>query len=93
MSQATNIPMTRPEEMLAVHHTNYAHSVTWVQLDCGRIVMGVWSEFTTSDDGGLSWSEAFASRKPDGQEVQASAASLVKLDNGSLGLTSKIARR
>ena len=40
MSQTTNVPMTRPEEMLAVHHTNYSR-VTWTRLGAKRILMGI----------------------------------------------------
>jgi len=34
----SNIPMTRPEEVLAVHQTNYFHSSTFVELIDQRIL-------------------------------------------------------
>ena len=81
----SNVPMTRPEEMLVVHHTNYAHSVTWVKLDSGRIVLGVWSEFTTSDDGGLTWSQPYKGKHADGEPISRML-SLVSLDSQTIGM-------
>ena len=43
-------PMTRPKEMLAIHHTQIGHSSTFVELEGGRILHFGGSSFTTSDD-------------------------------------------
>ena len=48
----SNVPMTRPEEVLAVHDMHIGHSTTWVELDDGRILMlAKRNEFRTSVDG------------------------------------------
>ena len=54
----SDVPMTRPNEVLAIHHTPYQHSSTFVQLDSGRILQCVFGGgFIHSDDGGLTWSK------------------------------------
>lgn len=29
----SNVPMTRPEEAMAIHHTSHYHSTCWTQLN------------------------------------------------------------
>ena len=48
----SNVPMTRPEEMLIEHKTRYFTSSTFAELDDGRILRQAYGEFTTSEDGG-----------------------------------------
>ena len=62
----SNVPMTRPEELLALHETPYFHSSTFTELDDGRILHAAGTTFTTSDDGGITWSEPFERRDTDG---------------------------
>ena len=70
----TNVPMTRPEDALAIHEQNYGHSVCWVQLPDGRVLLSGGGEFRTSDDGGMSWSEPFTGQSEgDGPTVPTDA--------------------
>ena len=82
----SNVPMTRPEEVLAVHETRYFHSSTFAELDDGRILHAANRTFTTSDDGGLTWSGESQRRDTDGNEVGGGGTSLVKLSGNGIGL-------
>ena len=53
----TNVPMTLPDLVLATHKTPFFHSSTFVELEDGRILHAAGSRFTTSDDGGITWSD------------------------------------
>jgi len=82
----SNVPMTRPEEALAIHETNYFHSSTFVELDDGRILHAAGTTFTTSDDGGITWSEPFQRRDTNGDRVGGGGTSLVNLSGKGIGL-------
>ncbi len=82
----SNVPMTRPDEVLAVHETRYFHSSTFVELDDGRVLHAAGKTFTTSDDGGLTWSAESQRRDVDGNEVGGGGTSLVKLSGKGIGL-------
>ena len=82
----SNVPMTRPEELLALHETPYFHSSTFTELDDGRILHAAGTTFTTSDDGGITWSEPFERRDADGAPVGGSGTSLVRLSGRGVGL-------
>ena len=83
----SNVPMTRPDEVLAVHNTRYFHSSTFVELEeDGRILHVANRTFTTSDDGGLTWSGESQRRDVDGNEVGGGGTSLVKLSGNGIGL-------
>ncbi|MBK36823.1 MAG: hypothetical protein CME26_15010 [Gemmatimonadetes bacterium] len=82
----SNVPMTRPHEALAIHETDFFHSSTFVQLDDGRILHAAGTTFTTSEDGGLTWSEPFSRDDEDGNPVGGGGTSLVNLSNGGVGL-------
>ena len=41
----SNVPMTRPEEMLIEHKTAYFTSSTFAELDDGRILRHAYAEF------------------------------------------------
>ena len=82
----SNVPMTRPEELLALHETSYFHSSTFTELDDGRILHAAGTTFTTSDDGGITWSEPFERRDADGASVGGSGTSLVRLSGRGVGL-------
>ena len=82
----SNIPMTRPEEMLAIHKTSYFHSSTFVKLEDGRILHAAGTTFTTSHDGGITWSEPFSCTDTQGNRVGGSGTSLVNLSGKGIGL-------
>ena len=82
----SNIPMTRPEGLLASHNTCHGHSVSWVQLDSGRIVLSAGTGLSISDDGGLAWSEPYKAKYENGQETSYMF-SLVKLEGKAIGAT------
>ena len=82
----TNVPMTRPGEMLAMHEQNYGHSVAFIGLDGGRILETNGADFLYSDDGGITWSEPYRGSDDDGELASVSCASLVNLDGGAIGL-------
>jgi len=81
-----DVPMTRPEEMLAEHKTNFFHSSTFVELEGGRILHFAGKSFTTSDDGGLTWSQPFTRVDTAGNPVGDGNCSLVKLSGKGVGL-------
>ena len=82
----SDVPMTRQDEMLAIHYTKHISSATFVELDDGRILHAADQSFITSDDGGLTWSEEFRCRDTNGGPVGGKGTSLVKLDGKGIGL-------
>ncbi len=84
--QMSNVPMTRPEEVLAIHEQSYGHSVTFVGLEDGRILESTGSEFLYSDDGGITWSEPYPALDENGEQLDGQCASLVNLAGGAIGL-------
>src|SRR5262249_26570519 len=81
-----DVPMTRPEELLAVHETKFYHSSTFVELEGGRILHASKTTFTTSGDGGVTWSEPFECKDTNGNPVGGEGSSLVKLSGRGIGL-------
>ncbi len=84
----SNVPMTRPEEMLAEHKTTYFTSSTFVELEDGRILRHAYAEFTSSEDRGNTWSEPFERKDVEGNTVNGHA--LVKLSGSGIGLVGKL---
>ena len=82
----SNVPMTRPNEALAIHETPYFHSSTFVELDDGRVLHAAGTAFTTSDDGGITWSKRFSCTDTDGNRVGGGGTSLVRLSGKGIGL-------
>ena len=82
----SNVPMTRPEEVIAVHDTSYFHSSTFVELDDGRVLHAANSTFTFSEDGGVTWSEESERRDANGGPVGGGGTSLVRLSGKGIGL-------
>jgi len=80
----SNIPMTRPQELLAVHGPADFLPITFVERHDGRILGVSGTSFTTSDDVGMTWSEPFQRRDDGGDPVGGSA--LVKLSGNGIGL-------
>ena len=83
---ASHVPMTRPDELLAVHETRFFHSSTFTRLTDGRLLHAAHSHFTTSEDGGLTWSEPYECHDTDGNLVGAGSTSLVRLAGAGVGL-------
>ncbi len=81
---STNVPMTNQKLMLAMHEQKYGHSVSFVELADGRVLLGGGNEFRVSADGGLTWSEPFKGKDDKGNEVHAWA--LVRLSGEAIGL-------
>lgn len=82
----SDVPMTRPEEMLAEHETSYFMSSTFVELQDGRILHAAKTTFTTSDDGGVTWSAESERTDTNGAPVGGGGTCLVKLDGRRIGL-------
>ena len=82
----TRIPsmMTNPQGMLALHEQSYGHSVTWVELADGKVLLSGGGEFRVSKDGGLTWSEPFHGKDEKGSPVAAEA--LVRLSGRAVGM-------
>ncbi len=78
--------MTRPEEALAIHETRYFHSSTFTELYDGRVLHAANTTFTTSDDGGLTWSDEFKRTDVNGDPVGGGGTSLVRLSGKGIGL-------
>ena len=85
-----NVPMTRPEEMLAEHETFFTASMTFVELQDGRILQAGGPKFTLSDDGGLTWSEPFERRDSEGNLVGLKGKALVNLSGNGIGIAADI---
>ena len=86
-----DVPMTRPGELLAVHETTFFHSSTFVQLEGGRILHTDGKVFTTSDDGGITWSQPFTRKDVQGNPVVGRVEpSLVKLTGRGIGLAARV---
>ena len=82
-TQPGNVPMTRPDDVLAVHEMS--GRIIWVELDGGQILLCHGGRFfITSDDGGLTWSEPFLVKQKTGNEIRAGG--LVRLNGGGIGL-------
>ena len=90
MNSSSNVPMTRPEGMLAEHKTNFFHSSTFAELDDGRILHAAGTRFTTSADGGITWSAPFSCVDTEGNKVGGNCTSLVRLDGKGVGLSGQI---
>src|SRR5690242_3049950 len=84
----SDVPMTRPEELLAVHD-NMGGKASFVQLDAGHILMSEGSRFRTSSDGGLTWSAPWVGRDPDGNSIAQGESSLVHLSGQSIGFATR----
>jgi hypothetical protein len=78
--------MTRPHEALAIHETRFFHDSSFVQLEDGRLLHAAGGEFTTSEDGGLTWSSAYRCTDTEGRTVGSSGTSLVRLADDGVGL-------
>ena len=71
----TNVPMTRPEGLIASHEYDHPEGAgnmwaAFVELRDGRIMQLADSHFSTSDDGGVTWSDTFRVCDSDGSLVR-----------------------
>ena len=86
----SNVPMTRPEEALATHGPSVDMPSTFVELQDGRILAaapdheGGTSSFTTSDDGGLTWSDPAPRSDRNGDPIHVHG--LVNLSGNGVGV-------
>ena len=83
----SNVPMTRSEEALAQLETTHGFAATFVERTDGRVLQLTGTLFTTSDDGGLTWSEPFQCRDTNGDLVGDGGMSLVRLSGNGIGLS------
>ena len=82
-----NVPMTLPELALSMQKQDYYHSVTYAQLDDGRIACaGKMRNFCFSEDGGLTWSKDKVFYDKNGNCVEGHNLALVKLPGEGIGL-------
>ena len=82
----SNVPMTRPEEALAIHDMQCGHGSTFVGLEGGRILLSA-GVFRVSDDGGITWGEWYQGNDQNGESVTGQC--LVNLAGGAIGLTGR----
>ena len=80
-ASTSDVPMTRPHELLAVHE-NFGKA-SLVELEGGRILAHALRGFTFSDDGGITWSEGYAGKRANGDNV--SSQNLVRLSGNAIG--------
>ena len=66
----SNVPMTRHKEMLVEHKTNYFHDSTFVELDGGKILHTSGGKFTSSEDGGMTWSAESQCKDKEGNPIK-----------------------
>ena len=83
-----NVPMSNPDDVLAIHEHKYGYSVSFVELADGRILWGTnpGREFMISEDKGLSWSEPYRGKDEDGQPLSHPMRALVRLSDGAVGM-------
>jgi len=84
--QLSLVSMTRPQEVLRTHYTRFGHASTFVELEGGRILHAAGSTFTTSDDGGITWSKGFNNHDVTGKPVGGGGTCLVRLAGRGVGL-------
>ena len=80
----SNVPMSRPQEMLACHDPFPLTRGGCIALQNGRVICGsAAGQFGYSDDGGMTWCEPYEGTYGDG--TPAKVENLIELANGSLG--------
>ena len=84
----SNIPMTRPEQMLAFHDGHFGGNA-FVGLEDGRILFSNGTQFAVSADGGVTWSEPYAGLDENGDPLTLGNPSLVPLSDGAIGMATK----
>ena len=87
----SNVPMTRPDEMLAFHD-GQLNGHAFLGLDGGRILFSNGTHFSVSPDGGATWSQPYPGRDENGDPLTLGNASLVHLAGGAIGMATKRTR-
>ncbi len=91
----SNVPMTRPDEMLAFHGPEGAPLFggnAFLGLEGGRILFSNGTHFSVSADGGVTWSEPYPGLDENGDPLTLGSASLVPLSGGAIGMATKRTR-
>ena len=84
----SNVPMTRPEEALAMHDITHHFACGYVERADGSILKISGTKFTTSDDGGITWSDYYECHDPDGELVR--GRSLARLEGNAIGISNVV---
>ena len=84
----SNVPMTRPEEALAMHDITHHYACGYVERADGSILKISGTKFTTSDDGGITWSDYYECHDPDGELVR--GRSLARLEGNAIGISNVV---
>ena len=87
----SHVPMTRPEEMLAVHDGHFGGNA-FLGLEGGRILFTNGFVFSISADGGITWSEPYQGMDENVEPLAAGNASLVNLSGGAVGMATRRVR-
>jgi len=82
----SNVPMTLPHLALAVQENEFFHNSTFAERSDGSILHAAKQVFTTSADGGLTWSEPHRKYDTNGDIVGGDNNSLVRLASNGVGL-------
>jgi len=87
--QRSDVPMTRPEEAIAVVE-GIGRRGTFIELDDGRILYSAsGGRFQTSSDGGETWSESWQAVDTDGSSLGRGESGLVPLADGAIGYAAR----
>ena len=84
----SNIPMTRPEQMLAFHDGQFPGK-SFAGLEGGRILFSNGTHFSVSADGGVTWGEPYEGLDENGDPLTLKNCSLVQLSGGAIGMATK----
>ena len=87
----SNVPMTRPEEMLAFHDGKFTGNA-FVGLEGGRVLFSNGTHFSVSADGGVTWSEPYPGLDENGDPLTLTNCSMVNLSGGAIGMATKRTR-
>ena len=87
----SNVPMTRPEEMLAFHD-GYFGGESFLGLEGERILFSSGTHFSISSDGGTTWSEPYQGVDEKGESFEGACVSLVNLSGGAIGMATRRVR-
>ena len=83
-----NVPMTRPDEVLATHD-GFQLGGAFLGLEGGRILCTNGTGFSISADGGITWSEPYHGKDEKGEPLTGGNPSLVSLPGGAIGMATK----
>ena len=87
----SNVPMTRPGEMLAFHDGKFPGNA-FVGLEGGRVLFSNGTHFSVSADGGVTWGEPYPGLDENGDPLTLRNCSMVNLSGGAIGMATKRTR-